>query len=144
MEGVLFETRRFEPRRFPDEQPMRVSAPEPSSAPSASTVLYKPTAYVFRNPSQIPRRQFVYGKHLTRGSVSATVAPGGVGKSSLKLVDAVAMAVGRNLLGDKPIAPLRVWYINLEDERVEVERRVAAICLYFNINAEDLAAISQT
>jgi putative transcriptional regulator len=30
-----------------------------------------------------PRRQFVYGRHLIRGFLSATVAPGGVGKSAL-------------------------------------------------------------
>lgn len=49
------------------------------------------------------------------------------------------MASGRNLLGDKPSAPLRVWYWNGEDPREEIERRVAAICLHYRIAPEEIA-----
>ena len=66
------------------------------------------------------------------------VAPGGVGKSSLALVEAVAMASGRNLLGIEPLKPLKVWYVNLEDPREEIERRVAAICLHFCIGQKEI------
>ena len=126
------------------DPPAEPEAPLPDVPPGESAiepkpVVFKPTVYAWRPPSQIPRRRFIYGKHLTRGTVSATVAPGGVGKSSSKLVDAVAMAAGRDLLGDKPVAPLRVWYINLEDDWEEIERHVAAICLYFRIKPEDIA-----
>lgn len=118
-------------------------APEPVSAPGESEtaqapVAFTPRQFIWRDPTTIPRRAFIYGRHLTRGTVSATVAPGGVGKSSLKLVDAVAMAIGRDLLGDKPVAPLRVWYVNLEDEREEIERRVAAILLHFRIDPGEI------
>ena len=57
------------------------------------------SAFVWRNPKDIPPRQRVYGRHLIRKFLSTTAAPGGIGKSSLVLAEAVAMASGRNLLG---------------------------------------------
>ena len=99
--------------------------------------VYKPTPFEWRDPKKMPRRQFVYGKHLIRGYLSATVAPGGVGKSSLALVEAVAMATGKPLLGITT-KPRRVWYVNLEDPREEIERRVAAVCLNFDIKPNEL------
>lgn len=107
------------------------------SLPQAS-IKFTPTPFVYRDPSGIPRRQFVYGRHLIRGFVSATVAPAGIGKSSLILADTVSMGAGRNLIGVKPAKPLRVWYVNLEDPREEIERRIAAICLHYSIEAADL------
>src|SRR5262249_7054627 len=45
----------------------------------------------------ISPREFYLGKQYQRGAVSGTMAPGGRGKSSLVLVEAVAMATGRSL-----------------------------------------------
>lgn len=73
------------------------------------------------NPAKIPPRQWLYGRSVIAGFVSALVAPGGAGKSALAMVEAVAMATGHELLaGDKPVAPLRVWYHNAEDDLVEM------------------------
>jgi AAA domain len=76
----------------------------------------------------------VYGRHYIRQFLSATVAPGGVGKSSLSVVEALAMASGRDLIGVAPPAPLRVWYWNGEDPADEIDRRVAATCLRYGID----------
>jgi hypothetical protein len=84
--------------------------------------------------SMFPRRQFVYGRHLIRGFLSATVAPGGVGKSALSIVEAVAMVSGRSLRGTRPRKPLRVWYWNGEDPAEEIQRRVEATCLAFDVD----------
>jgi AAA domain len=92
----------------------------------------------FKFPATIPRRQFIYGRHYIRGFLSATVAPGGVGKSSLALVDAVAMTAGRDLHCIVPPKAIKVWYVNLEDPREEIERRVAAICLHFGIEGSEV------
>jgi AAA domain len=62
-----------------------------------------------------------------------------VGKSSLELVEAVAMAAEKCLLGDRLIGKLRVWYVNGEDPLEEIERRIAAICLQHGITREDLS-----
>ena len=50
-----------------------------------------------------------------------TVAPGGVGRSSLALVEFIAMATGLPLLGITTPKRRSVWYVNLEDDRAEVE-----------------------
>lgn len=99
----------------------------------------KPTPFKLRPGSEIPPRQWLYGGHMIRGFVSLTVSPGGLGKSSMLSVEALAMASGRDLLGHRPSHALRVWLWNGEDPREEVERRITAACLHHGIEAEDLA-----
>jgi AAA domain len=71
--------------------------------------------------------------------VTATVAPGGGAKTALKLAEAVSMAIGRDLLdGNKPIEQLRVWYWNGEDPLDEINRRLAAICVYYKLDVKEL------
>lgn len=67
-----------------------------------------------------------------------TVSPGGVGKSSLVLAEAVSMSSGRSLLHFAPEAPMRIWYWNGEDPRDELDRRIAAICKHFGICRDEL------
>jgi hypothetical protein len=88
--------------------------------------------------TQIPRRAWLYGFHYMRRIVSATVGPGGIGKSSLGLVEAVSMSIGRDLFGKERLERLRVWYHNGEDPRDEVNRRIAAICIRFNIDEQEV------
>ena len=96
-------------------------------------------AYVPRDPASIPPREWLYGGHYIRQFITATVAPGGVGKSSLALVEALDMATGRGLLTGKPTGQRhRVIYWNGEDPLIETERRVAAACLHFGITADEL------
>ena len=106
------------------------------SPPPAYTITARP--FVWRDPKTFPRRQWLYGRHLVRKFLSCTVAPGGVGKSSLQLVEAIAMATGRPLLGIQVREPLRVWIINLEDPLEELERRVLAVLLHFKIDPDEL------
>src|SRR5580704_1792722 len=71
--------------------------------------------YVWRDPRTIPPRQWLHTGHYIRGFVSATIAPGGLGKSSLQLVEAIGMAAGRDLLrGTSAKMKLTAWYWNLE------------------------------
>ena len=51
-----------------------------------------------------------------------------MGKSSIDMVEAIAMATCRNLLGEQPGERLRVWYHNGDDDMDEIDRRIAAIC----------------
>jgi AAA domain len=96
------------------------------------------TPYVWRDPRTIPPRDFVYGYHYIRRYLSGTVSMGGVGKSSEISVEIAAMVTGRELIGVKPKAPLRVWYINLEDPRDEIDRRFAAIWKHYSITPMDI------
>ena len=95
------------------------------------------TPYVWRDPALIPPRAWLYGRHYIRKFITGTVAPGGLGKSSLVLTEALALATGRNLLGVAPISAVGVWYWNGEDPPEETERRIAGLCQRFRINPSE-------
>ena len=99
----------------------------------------KATPWVYRDPKTIPPRQWLYDRHFIRGFMACTISPGGIGKSSLLLVEAIAMASGRNLLSVGPVKPLQVWYWNGEDPIEEIERRVAAIMAFYRIDPNEIA-----
>jgi AAA domain len=105
-------------------------------APQAARVIAF-TPYVWRAPETLPMRRWVYGKHYIRKFLSTTIGAGGGGKSSLDLVEAVAMATGINLLNVPVPDRLHVAYWG-EDPRDEIERRVAAILLHFKIPREKI------
>jgi hypothetical protein len=98
----------------------------------------KPTPFVWRDPATIPPRQWIYGRHYVRKFVTATVAPGGIGKSSLSIVEALAIITGRPLLGVEPSESCHVWLWNGEDPQEELDRRIAAACLHYGIKRPDI------
>ena len=75
---------------------------------------------------------------LIRQFVTATIAPGGLGKSTLVTAETLAQVSGKNLLGVTPAGRLRVWLWNLEDPKVETERKVQAVALHYGLTAEDI------
>jgi hypothetical protein len=91
-----------------------------------------------RDPATLPLRQWLYGRHLIRKFVSATFAPGGLGKTALTLAEAAAMASGKALLGVMPRQRCRVWVWCGEDPLEETERRLAAIAIHYGLAADDL------
>jgi hypothetical protein len=97
-----------------------------------------PTAFVWRDPSTLTPRPWLYGRHLIRKQVSVTVAPGGVGKSSLTICEALAMASGRELLGDWTAKGLKVWLYNLEDPRDEMDRRIIGAMQHHNVAPDEI------
>lgn len=100
---------------------------------------FLPTPFVWRDSALIPPRPWLYGRHLLRGQASVTVAPGGLGKSSLSIVEALAIITGRELLGDTVHKHgLSVWLFNLEDPRDELERRINAAMQHHSISGDDL------
>lgn len=101
--------------------------------------LVKATPFAWRPTAAIPARQWLYGKHLLRKFVSVDVAAGGIGKSSLKIGEALAMATGRDLY-DKglPEGALTVWLWNLEDPVEEIERRIHATAQRFKISPDEI------
>lgn len=112
-------------------------APAASEAP-AQPLIATPLGTL--DIGSIPRRQFLYGRHLIRGYVSTTVSPGGAGKTTIALTDAIAIATARKLIADAPHEPATaVWHYNLEDPRDELLRRVAAICVQFDVDPADIA-----
>jgi hypothetical protein len=108
-------------------------------APPVVSQPIKATPFVLMDPSTIPTRKWLYGRHYVRRFVSTTVAPGGLGKSSLGIVEALSMVTARDLLGVKVREPLRVWLWNGEDPMDELNRRIAAACLHYGISEADIA-----
>jgi len=96
--------------------------------------------YRITGGADIPPREWIYGKHYIRKFLSATVAPGGVGKSQQAITEALSMACGFDLLRDRAMLNdrYRVWYFNLEDPIEELARRVEATAKYFNLTNENI------
>jgi hypothetical protein len=92
--------------------------PPPIGEPAPPAQIVEPTIYVLPDPAKIPRRCWLYAMHYMRKVVTATVAPGGFGKTTLALYEAISM-IG---LGH------RVWYVSGEDDKDEIDRRIAAHC----------------
>ena len=97
------------------------------------------TAAALPDPSAIPPREWLYGTRLVRRFVSVLAAPGGVGKSALALGQAVALACGRPLLGERVHHSVPVWVLNLEDPLDELNRRLAALLRLHRV-ADDAVA----
>src|SRR5262249_30694686 len=118
-----------------NHSPSEEEAPETKEEPPKKPRRIRLLPYDAPDTTKIPRRDWAYGSHYMRRIVSATIGPGGIGKSSLGLVEAVGMAIGRDLLGVEELKrPLRVWYHNGEDPREEINRRSAAICIKFGLD----------
>lgn len=111
--------------------------PDEISSNTSSYLKLSATPYTWRDPATIARREWLYGYLLIRKFVSATVSPGGVGKSSLIAAEALAAVSGKDLLGISPPHRLRVWLWNLEDPQEETERKVQAAALHFNLTPDD-------
>jgi hypothetical protein len=92
----------------------------------------------FPDEASIRRWDFLYGRHLLRQTVSATAAMGSAGKSSMAIVEALAMASGKRLLDIEVPKPLRVLLINLEDNRNAVDKRIAAAMRHHGQTREDI------
>ncbi len=88
--------------------------------------------------SQIPRRQWIYGFDYVRNYVSVLASAGGVGKSSLVTVEAIAIATGRELLGVKVKQRSNVWLVNLEDPVDEMHMRTLAAMKHYGIKPADV------
>jgi AAA domain-containing protein/bifunctional DNA primase/polymerase-like protein len=113
--------------------------PEPERLKQDDRPRIRPEPFRIIDERTLPRRQWVLGGHYLMGTLTATVAPGGSGKSKLALVEGLSIALGRDLIhGERMRRGYRVWYHNAEDPRVEIERRILAICKYYKIDQNEL------
>jgi hypothetical protein len=111
-------------------------APPPPPPPPPGAGWMKP--FVWREPETIPMRQWLYGGHYIRKFITTTMAPGGLGKSALAILEALCMATGKPLLGVAVPQRLRVWYFNGEDPLEETERRIAAAAKHYALTPSDI------
>ena len=136
LRGFIFRRRSATPLgNAPSAEKLATSDPTARQPPKR---LFSLKSFEPIDPATLPPREWVYGKHYQRRTVSATIAPGGTGKSSLCLVEVVAMTTVRALLGEQPTSRLKVWYHNGEDDHDEINRRIVAICQHFGVPQEEL------
>ena len=101
-------------------------------------LVFTPTPFKWRAPSTIPPREWLYGHHLSRRYISTTSGPGGMGKTSLLIADALALVTGRDIAGTAVYGgPKRVWFWS-EDPTEEVERRIGAAMEHFGIRPDEV------
>lgn len=126
---------------FPDDDESRFGPPigEPANGNGTQPVMITPTPFIWRDPASVPPRRWVYGRHHIRQFVSATVAPPGVGKTSLIFAEGLAIATGQALLGIRPTERARVWLWNGEDPRDEIDRRIIGAAMHYGLTEADLA-----
>ena len=92
------------------------------------------------NPNNIPRRRWVMDGRYIRGYMTVTVAPGGVGKTTLLFLEAISIITGQELSGRKIIDRGNVWIIG-EDPQDETERRIAAMADLHNVPLSQLSGL---
>ena len=97
-----------------------------------------PTEYDLFNEAAVPPRAWIYGKHYLRGFVSVLASAGGIGKTSLQIVEALAICTGKPLLGEAVHEPCNVWIVNLEDPMDEMQRRILAAMRHFGIKPDEV------
>lgn len=118
--------------------PIHVSEPEHQLPTKNEASLIEASPYEWRDPVNIPKRPWIFGRWLLSGTVACVVAPGGVGKSTLLMSMALSLSSGRSFLGKAIFGdPKRVWLWNLEDDMDELSRSLQAAALHHGITYSD-------
>jgi hypothetical protein len=90
------------------------------------------------DPGLIPPRQWLLANQFCRAFISSIVAAGGCGKSALRLLQFISLALGRSLCGQHVFKRCRILLICLEDDRDELQRRIKAILDHYHIDRSEL------
>jgi hypothetical protein len=102
-------------------------------------VRFAATPFTWRDPATIPRRDFLYGYELRRKQTSSVIGVGAGGKTTFKVGRAICMVTGIEHFGHRVWnGPHRVWLINLEDEREEIEKTIHAFMKLWDLSPTDL------
>ena len=105
----------------------------------------EPAPFVLRpigllDPKKRPPRDWLVRHRLMRKHSTVTAAAPGVGKSTLTIEEAVSLASGMDFLGFGIDRPRKVAVINNEETRDELERRIEATCVRFEVPFPSIAA----
>jgi hypothetical protein len=88
--------------------------------------------------SDVPRRRWVAPGFALRGGVTVIIGPPSAMKSSLMLAWSCAVALGREHGAFRPTEPGVVAVYNVEDDRVEQQRRLSAVLRQFDAIPADI------
>lgn len=121
------------------ERPAQKEKPAVPDEQKTEVATLKATPFAWVEARAIPPREWIYDRHYIRRFVSTTVAPGGLGKSSLITAEALAIASGRPVLGRAIDERVNVWLWNGEDPADELNRRIVATAVHHRIAVGDLS-----
>ena len=93
------------------------------------------------DPSKILPRKWYMRERYIGGHISALVSQGGIGKSTLTMLDGMALCTGKPLSGFDVVRPCNVWIYNTEDPREELKRRMVALAAHHKIGLKELDGI---
>ncbi len=92
------------------------------------------------DPTLLPPRPWLLGTVLMRGHTTLLGSPGGTGKTAWAVAAALAVITGRkDILGLHSFVQGNVWFVTLEDDKAELQRRIAAAMLAHGILPGDIA-----
>lgn len=97
-----------------------------------------PTPLTMFDEMALPRRQWIYGYDYIRKYVTVLASAGGIGKTSLVLVEALAICTGRDLLGEHVKEQTKTWVINLEDPVSEMQIRTLAAMKHHGLTSDEV------
>jgi AAA domain-containing protein len=89
--------------------------------------------------ADIPPRGWLLGNIFCRRFISSVIAEGGVGKSVLRLLQLLSLAIGRSLTGEHVFMRCRVLIVSLEDNADELRRRLRAACRHHGVGQAELS-----
>jgi hypothetical protein len=89
-------------------------------------------------PSDIEPREWLMAPMFCCQFISGLIGEGAVGKSSLRILQLISLAIGRPLSGHKVFLPCNVLIVSLEDSRKELQRRIAAARIHHKVSKQEL------
>jgi AAA domain len=91
-----------------------------------------------KDPGPILPREWLLANQFCRGFISSIVAPGGGGKTALRLLQLISLALGRPLSGQHVFHRCRALVVSLEEDRDELQRRIQAVLNHYGIDRSEL------
>jgi hypothetical protein len=106
---------------------------------SAQDSDFSPEPWVWCDPTTIPPRPWLLGTTLMCGYSTVLGSMGGIGKTAYAIACALAVITGRHdILGQHVFKTGNAWLTTLEDDRLELERRVAAAMIAHRIDRKQV------
>lgn len=90
------------------------------------------------DPEATPKRPWMVDRMLMVGMVTAILAAGSAGKSTVALIVAAHLAMGRNIGPYTTYVKCKSIVYNGEDDRAEQSRRLQAICLAYQFDYNEV------
>jgi hypothetical protein len=130
-----------QPQPQQPEEPPPPEPPPPEQVEQASQNAQEEELEIWDagdDPGPIPPREWLLANQFCLGFISSIVGAGGTGKTALRIVQYISMAIGRSLTGEHVFRRARVLLICLEDNRREIERRIKAALDHHHVDRSEL------